>query len=102
MYCATGALRDCTAMWIVTPRPLMSAVQLSSGMGQISAASSSDSVRGRSSPLPGWSAAIRRASRTTWPVSAVTSGATWASSAPNINTVRGTAGHPIHWPDSKE
>ena len=72
---------------IVTPRPPMSAVQLSSGTGQISAASSSASVAGGSSRPPGARAAMRRASRAMCAVSAVTSGAVWPSSAPSRYTV---------------
>ena len=63
------------------------AVHWSSGTGQISAASLSARVSGGSSRPDGCSADSRRASRATWPASAVTSGAVCASSAPSIYRV---------------
>ena len=65
----------------------MSAVHWCSGIGQISAASSSRSASGGSSRPPGQNAASRRASRAIHPVIAHTSGATWCSSPPSMYTV---------------
>ena len=64
---ASSWARDWNAAQIVTPRPPMSAVQDSSGTGEMSAASSRNNPSGGSRRPPGRVTARRRASRAICP-----------------------------------